>query len=322
MEKKLLKIVLLTDADCGQAWPDISPCLQDGAVIIARLELTGLPDRESGGNLLFKLYQILDLALSRPPAKSARISRRSVKPNDLKLKLRELGADCLVWLSDYPLPLDLAEILPLGVLCFDPLGDSRGARRFFRAMASQKTSLATRLLHVEAGRTRELGRAATGLEPLSLARNLAQARSKVGGLAARALRLLLHKDLDEPLEAAVAESEPYTLSLALSLKFLLSLACFGLGDLWRNLFYRKQWFLAWRPQSTGAPWDNPQKFQPLYPPHGLGRADPFIFEKDGETFILYEEIPESTRRGVLGAAGTPGHLHELGEQAFAGTKVR
>ena len=74
----------------------------------------------------------------------------------------------------------------------------------------------------------------------------------------------------------------------------------GLGKAWRDLFYRRQWFLAWRqkPGDIGQPGYQSRAFRPLYPPKGTGWADPFLIRRGQGTYCFIEEITASGK-GVI-----------------------
>lgn len=99
------------------------------------------------------------------------------------------------------------------------------------------------------------------------------------------------------------EAEPLPLfspGLGDWIRFFGGLAAFGLKRAWQDIFHRRQWHLALRP-GNGDPLRSGfsiQRFTPVYPPKGLGWADPVVFVKDGRRWLFIEEIP-GQGKGVL-----------------------
>lgn len=65
-----------------------------------------------------------------------------------------------------------------------------------------------------------------------------------------------------------------------------------------KLFWFEQWILlvAKKSPQTKPNW---QDFKPILPPHGRFWADPFLWQKDGTTYIFYEELFLSDFRGYI-----------------------
>lgn len=84
------------------------------------------------------------------------------------------------------------------------------------------------------------------------------------------------------------------------LGFLGQLAAYGLTRAWQDIFHRRQWFLAVRPGNGDPtrPGFSDEPFEPLFPPGKSGWADPFLFARDGRTWLFIEEIPFG-KKGVL-----------------------
>jgi len=83
-------------------------------------------------------------------------------------------------------------------------------------------------------------------------------------------------------------------------RFFGGLAAFGLKRAWQDIFHRRQWHLAVRPGDGDPlrPGFATEPFTPVYPPKGLGWADPIVFAKDGRNWLFIEEIP-GQGKGVL-----------------------
>ncbi|WP_051272666.1 glucosamine inositolphosphorylceramide transferase family protein [Fundidesulfovibrio putealis] len=93
---------------------------------------------------------------------------------------------------------------------------------------------------------------------------------------------------------------PYTPGPGDWLRFLGELAAYGLTRAWQDIFHRRQWFLAVRPGNGDPtrPGFSQEPFVPLLPPGKTGWADPFLFTRDGRTWLFIEEIPFG-KKGVL-----------------------
>lgn len=68
----------------------------------------------------------------------------------------------------------------------------------------------------------------------------------------------------------------------------------------------EQWFMAYR-RRTGVPADNrepdltPFRFKTILPPKDRFWADPFPIQVDGRDYLLFEDFPFASRRGVISA---------------------
>jgi hypothetical protein len=87
----------------------------------------------------------------------------------------------------------------------------------------------------------------------------------------------------------------------------------------RALFTRDQWFMAWA-RRPGLPDENiepelaPYRFRLIMPPSDRFWADPFPVRADGGEFVLFEELPFASRKGVIA-------LLELGRDGPVGAPV-
>ena len=71
----------------------------------------------------------------------------------------------------------------------------------------------------------------------------------------------------------------------------------------RRAAYRRQWFLGVRRRrSDTLPHEDPSPWQVLRPPADRQWADPFVFERDGETLIFFEQLPNDGGKGELAVA--------------------
>ena len=60
-----------------------------------------------------------------------------------------------------------------------------------------------------------------------------------------------------------------------------------------------QWFLAIRPRTPGLSFDNPGGYKVLTPPRDRFYADPFLFERDGKTYLFFEDYRYSEQRALI-----------------------
>jgi hypothetical protein len=75
---------------------------------------------------------------------------------------------------------------------------------------------------------------------------------------------------------------------------------------WQSLTSVEQWFLAWRrtpgvPDESHEPDLSPYRFRPIYPPRDRFWADPFLLRANGALYVVFEDLPFDTHRGVISA---------------------
>ncbi|NUQ11006.1 MAG: hypothetical protein HUU26_01595 [Gemmatimonadaceae bacterium] len=95
---------------------------------------------------------------------------------------------------------------------------------------------------------------------------------------------------------------------------------------WASLTTHDQWFLAFRRRADLAPSNRepdlaPFRFTPIYPPRDRYWADPFPMRAGGADYVLFEDYPYATRRGViaaleLGAGGPVGSPQVILERDY------
>jgi hypothetical protein len=79
---------------------------------------------------------------------------------------------------------------------------------------------------------------------------------------------------------------------------------------------RAKWFIALRKRGAGLRFDDPAGYSLMPCPTDRFYADPFLFEKDGRTFLFFEDFRYAENRAViscceLGPDGTPGSPVEV-----------
>ena len=75
-----------------------------------------------------------------------------------------------------------------------------------------------------------------------------------------------------------------------------------------------QWFLLTGRRDLGELTDpRPAALQPLYPPHDRFWADPFLWGREGRTYLFFEDYPYATGRGHISVLELDGEGLPLGE---------
>ena len=71
----------------------------------------------------------------------------------------------------------------------------------------------------------------------------------------------------------------------------------------RRAAFRHQWFLGLRRrQADTLPYENPNSWQVVSPPADRQWADPFVFERNGETLVFFEQFRYADGKGELAVA--------------------
>ena len=144
----------------------------------------------------------------------------------------------------------------------------------------------------------------------SVARNRVEPYWKGAEFLARALRRL--REGTRMPERSTAAPSPYGHRLYVAprntemAKGMLRLAQRRVRAKWNSLTSFEQWFLAYR-RRTGMPDENrepdlsPFRFTPIYPPRDRFWADPFPLRVGNAEFVLFEDYPYATGKGVISA---------------------
>ena len=68
----------------------------------------------------------------------------------------------------------------------------------------------------------------------------------------------------------------------------------------RRAAFERRWFLGFRRRGGDAlPQEDPRPWRVVSPPADRYWADPFVFERDGDTFVFLEQVRDADRRGEL-----------------------
>lgn len=79
---------------------------------------------------------------------------------------------------------------------------------------------------------------------------------------------------------------------------------------------KPQWFLALRRRSAGHPFSTAAGYRSLRPPMDRFYADPFLFERNGVTYLFFEDLPYREHRALISCCelspeGDPGAPFEV-----------
>jgi hypothetical protein len=144
----------------------------------------------------------------------------------------------------------------------------------------------------------------------SVSRGRAEACWKGSEFLVRALRMLRDGTLSCPQREKGAAPYGYRLYVAPSngemAAGMMRISRRRLGEKWRSVTSHDQWFMAYR-RRPGLPDENrepdlaPFRFKPIIPPRDRFWADPFPMRVGGGDYVLFEDYPYATRRGVISA---------------------
>ena len=206
--------------------------------------------------------------------------------------LDEVCPDMLVLPPGRRAEQDLLARLPLGVLEIEPVHPAR----------LRRGALEGRLFWRRAGYPARLAAStftsAGGPWPLSwTGTHLA----KVALMPARVLAR--HALMGDAFWEGCPEAEPlpqYSAGPGHWLRFLAQVAAHGVRRAWLDILHRRQWHLGLRPGNGHPlrPGFAAEPFTAMLPPGKTGWADPFLFRRDGGTWLFVEEIP-SGKKGVI-----------------------
>jgi len=158
------------------------------------------------------------------------------------------------------------------------------------------------------GPARILRRCVAALDTLSLSRNRESRQRKISEMLISELTNLRKykvnyfdtlKDLElAPEEEPRSESIPSNLDV---MKFVFRWASDGIARKLRRCLWREQWFVAYRSNVNEVPSsaDAMHGFQILKSPNERFYADPFPIDKDGKTYLFFEDYPFDKSKGLI-----------------------
>jgi hypothetical protein len=151
---------------------------------------------------------------------------------------------------------------------------------------------------------RVLYRSATPTDPISLQRTRNAAYWKSARFVIRRLEDLAARRWTPHLERPVTRRQQGRVpSNADAVRHMTRLAGRVTKRRLRSAAYRRQWFLGIRQRRADTlPHEDPSPWQVVSPPVDRQWADPFVFERDGETLVFFEQLGYGDAKGELAVA--------------------
>lgn len=219
-------------------------------------------------------------------------------------QLQALRLDILLNLSLEEFPAELPTFARLGVWTVRD-GQSRlviGAPLGWREL-SQNNLLTTCQVEVTRadGNAQIVAQALLATDPLSASRNQLHLLWRAAAIVPRALHQLIQRGEAD----FFATAQPAVQAQPAALPNLFQLAMLSPKQLFRKLskkfrehFLFDQWMLMAAPRTNAAPlsWDG---FRPLVPPRDRFWADPFVVERNGQTYVFVEELFFAKKLGTI-----------------------
>jgi hypothetical protein len=185
----------------------------------------------------------------------------------------------------------------LGYLAFD----LDPVRAVLEGVARFRQVVQVALLHIEAsGERRPVRSLATAVDVLSPAATLSNVLAKAKLLPARALAQYNALESFAP-GGAVHGGPARVLGWGALALWFAGAAYRAVSFVAQGALTREQWFLTLGKAGPGLP-ESLRGVKPVYPPPSRGFADPFLFERGGETFIFFEDIELNSGKGSIAAA--------------------
>lgn len=308
-----------------QAEAALSAAKRAGSVSVLRLDNAPPPGGAQSGDAVFSWYARLDRLFFKKQPDAFASGRIDIPglPAVKYLNLAETatleearralcGAELILSLSGAALPRTLLAQAPLGAIYFDHHDPRRGAHpQTAAAFMDGAPGFAHGLVWAREGLGARMAQQSySAVMPLYLFDNANQACHKAARFPARFLDRLTRAASPEDLWNTcpeVGRTEPQQPPTALAtLAFLPRFLARHAAAAYKDIFYRRQWFLAARPvqrsaEHTDDAW-NFDGFAPIFPPREAGWADPFPFSRDGRDYVFFETIPMDTGRGAIACA--------------------
>ena len=279
-------------------------------------------------SILFALYEALDRRVFRdtsdalepvdvspalegvPIARLAALPEQRGKYDHSRPEMASDGSalDVLVCLGTPPAPGDLPLVVRHGIWYLH-LGDRRRnddePALFWEVFFAEPASEAALEAFDESPEERRvLYRSATSTDPISLRRTRNAAYWKSARFVLRRLEDLAAGRWAPDLELAVPRGrEGRVPSNADAFRHMARLAGRLTKRRLRSAAYRRQWFLGVRQRRADTlPHEDPSPWQVVSPPVDRQWADPFVFERDGEALIFFEQLGYGDTKGELAVA--------------------
>jgi hypothetical protein len=291
------------------------------AVISDRIERQRRP-------ILFALYEALDRRVFRdasdalepvdvsPALEGLPILRLPALPDQThrfdhsrpEMASDEFAVDVLVCLGKPPAPADLPFTAEHGIWYLrlgDPRRNGDEPELFWEVFSAQPASK-TALEAVDQTREerRVLHRSTTPTDPISLQRTRNSAYWKGARFVLRRLEdLAAGREAPDLERGDQRDRQGRVPSNADTARHMARLAGRITKRRLRSAAYRRQWFLGIRRRRPDRlPYDDPHPWQVVFPPADRQWADPFVFERDGETLVFFEQLRQGDTKGELAVA--------------------
>jgi hypothetical protein len=170
------------------------------------------------------------------------------------------------------------------------------------------------------GRRRTLYRSYGASDDASLRRGRDRALWKAAGAVSYELRRL-HRDrshfLDVPWDSAAVGQAPRVGSWDVVRFFARGVRAIVRRRA-RRYLYEEPWFIGARARGGQSPLGaSAGTFRRIDPPRGRAFADPFAFDHEGRTFVLFEDLDEVTGRARISYLTLDESAHQTGERGVA-----
>jgi hypothetical protein len=178
-------------------------------------------------------------------------------------------------------------------------------RQTGNVVAGQKISTSRLLEHLPQAHC-VLAECASATDAISVVRQQKRVGREHASLILRALRTSEKRET-----ASTASDTSPALRLTQLATFVIRSIIRGVARVLRRTLGRDQWFIALRRRPEGDPALSLQNFQVIRPPQDRMYADPFLMEKEGRTYVFFEELRFTDKRGKIsclevGASGRTG----------------
>lgn len=279
-------------------------------------------------SVLFALYEALDRRVFRdasdalepvdvsPALEGLPIVRLPVRPEQrgkydhslLEMASDGSALDVLVCLGTPLAPGNLPFVVRHGIWYLhlgDPRRDGDEPALFWEVFSAEPASKAALEAVDETPEERRvLYRSATPTDPISLQRTRNAAYWKSARFVLRRLEDLAAGRWAPDLEPAVPRGrEGRVPSNADAVRHMARLAGRVTKRRLLSAAYRRQWFLGVRQRRADTlPHEDPSPWQVVSPPVDRQWADPFVFERDGETLVFFEQLGYGDAKGELAVA--------------------
>jgi hypothetical protein len=265
-------------------------------------------------SILFRLYEALDRRLFRGASDAlAPVDVSAALEGVPRMRLADLASDgprldVLVCLGARPAPGDLPPVVRHGIWYLhlgDPRRNGDESALFWEVFAAEPASkTALEASDETAEGRRVLYRSATPTDLISLQRTRNAAYWKSARFVLRRLEDLAAGRWTPEVEPADRRGrERRAPSNADAVRHMARIAGRITTRRLRSAAYRRQWFLGVRRRRADIlPHEDPNPWQVISPPSDRQWADPFVFERNGETLVFFEQLGYGNTKGELAVA--------------------